>query len=424
MTLLNFLFLFLFVSVFSTGCSFFKASKKTTPPAGMEEEYSKEDGAQSSSETESPLNEEDVVYVDEEDEMEEGQEVVEDDWSEPGAEEDTQLGFGDSREEDFPPPSEEDGDSFPSEALAGVGSDSMDAGTAAAAAVKKWIPLKKIKSSPYQKAGVWVNAVYIAREGETLQSVSNKIFNSDRVAHLQAINSHLKNRGVKVGDKIYYNSPVRPDDGQQLLFYFVDQGTLPTEYLVEAGKNIRQVSRELLGHPDSWKEIWATNPELKSKGKLDHSVTIRYFPPGAGTAAAQAPSEEPQVLEPESVEEVAATDPPPPPPLPEGDMDLPQDEESLAMAEDISPPPSLPEGDVEEDIPPVPGEVSTPPPPSQVGEPADLSPGGNGPPSFFTRDRLIFLGIMGLALILCVIALWKRKRKKEYDFASANIEID
>ncbi|MYE07203.1 MAG: LysM peptidoglycan-binding domain-containing protein, partial [Oligoflexia bacterium] len=142
---------------------------------------------------------------------------------------------------------------------------------------KKWISYKKIKTKPYQSGGFLVNAVYIARPGEDIRSISNKIFGSDQVQQLYAINPHLKSRNVKVGDKIYYQSPLRPQDSGQLLFYFEDNGMSPQYHQIQAGQNIRQVASQLLGHADSWKEVWATNPELNSKGLVNDAFVLKYW---------------------------------------------------------------------------------------------------------------------------------------------------
>ena len=145
------------------------------------------------------------------------------------------------------------------------------------APVKKWISYRKIKNQPYRKAGFLVNTVYIARSGDDIQSVSNKIFGSDQTNQLYVINPRLKAREVKVGDKIYYQSPRRSEDSSQLLFYFEDQGIEPVYHQVQRGENIRTVASRLLGHANSWKEIWATNPELVSKLKVNQARTIKYW---------------------------------------------------------------------------------------------------------------------------------------------------
>ena len=90
-----------------------------------------------------------------------------------------------------------------------------------------------------------------------------------------------------VGDKIYYNSPNRPTDNSQLLFYYEDNNRSPSYYTVSAGENIRDISYKLLGHAKSWKEIWATNQELESKGTIERNISIAYWPESQAMAQAE-----------------------------------------------------------------------------------------------------------------------------------------
>ena len=138
-------------------------------------------------------------------------------------------------------------------------------------------PLNKILKYPYKKAGFLVNTIYIARSNDNLQSISQKIYQQDKTNELIAINSHLKNRNVIVGDKIYYNSPNRPNDNKKILLYYEDNNMPATYYTLSKGENIRKASYKLLGHSNSWKEIWATHPELQSKNKVQDDFTITYW---------------------------------------------------------------------------------------------------------------------------------------------------
>lgn len=138
------------------------------------------------------------------------------------------------------------------------------------------IPVKKIKSYPYNRAGMLVNAVYIARSGDDLSSISQKIYGADRTGDLLAINPNLQ-RGVDVGDKVYYNSPNRPTDSQNLFFYYEDIGVQPQQYTVGRGENIRDIAQQLFGERESWKELWATNFEVESKWALNEGIALRYW---------------------------------------------------------------------------------------------------------------------------------------------------
>jgi LysM repeat protein len=152
----------------------------------------------------------------------------------------------------------------------------------------KSIPVKKIADAPYKKNGVLLNTVYLARAGDDLGSISQKIgVSKDQI--LQG-NPNLS-RSVKVGDKVYYNSPKRPDDSQKMLTYYEDSGVPAQSFVAKSGDNIRAISKNLLGDSNSWKEVWATNLAVDSKGELAEGTELRYWPEGSVAAAAPAPAE-------------------------------------------------------------------------------------------------------------------------------------
>ena len=130
------------------------------------------------------------------------------------------------------------------------------------------------------------------------------------VNSLYEINPHFKSKSVKVGDKIYYSSIRRPKDNSRLLTFYEDQGMVASYYLISAGQNLRKISQALLGHKDSWKEIWSTNMDLESKTQVNQSIQIRYWKEGAQVQepemmddeeTIQAPEESPQ--EPEMMDD-------------------------------------------------------------------------------------------------------------------------
>ena len=138
--------------------------------------------------------------------------------------------------------------------------------------------LNKILPQAYKKSGTLINAVYIARPGDSLSSIAQKIYGSNEEQSLKKINSHLGERQLVVGDKIYYNSPNRPQDSSRILYYFEDIGAQASNYELRPGDNIRSIAYKLLGHEKSWKEIWATNPDLVSKGEITTARNISYWP--------------------------------------------------------------------------------------------------------------------------------------------------
>lgn len=187
---------------------------------------------------------------------------------------------------------------------------------------RKLISVKKIKSAPYRRSGFLVNAVYLARPGDSIESVSQKIYGQDRTEDLYTINSHFRSRSLKTGDKVYYSSPQRPNDSSQLLIYYEDMGQTPSYHLLEEGQNIRAVARRLLGSSHSWKEVWAINPEIQSKGAAERTVQLRYWTGMESQQVAQAdetfpeeppaPEPPPETSEPASVDASDDTDAFPP----------------------------------------------------------------------------------------------------------------
>ena len=104
-----------------------------------------------------------------------------------------------------------------------------------------WIPVVKIKTDPHYKNGQLMNAVYIARPGDNdMKTISDKIYNEDRVAELNKNNTHLA-KGIDPGDKVYYNSPNRPEDNSVLKVYYADIG-LPPQYYTTAANDAAHCS--------------------------------------------------------------------------------------------------------------------------------------------------------------------------------------
>ena len=144
---------------------------------------------------------------------------------------------------------------------------------------KTWVPLKKIPQTTWMHDGKWINTVYMVRPKENLATINEKLYGSeDRQEELKSVNPFLKRRQPKVGDKIYYNSSLRPKDRNQFLVYYEDQKQIPESYDIKQGENIREIASQLLGHKDSWKEIWATNLQVESKWNLNKDITIQYWP--------------------------------------------------------------------------------------------------------------------------------------------------
>ncbi len=298
------------------------------------------------------------------------------------------------------------------------------------------VGVKKIAETPFDKGGFLVNAVYIARQGDTIEGVSQKIFGSDRSADLYKINPHFSGKELKIGDKVYYNSPQRPTDRERLLTFYEDLGLAPEVYVSKPGENIRVLAKSLVGHTDGWKELYATNA-TDSKGDLTEGTQLRYWPNtemAASAPPAPAPAPEPAPMEtaenlPPVPEEPMAT----PPPMPEQAMDVPplpeepvsefaDNSQNMEADQGFAPPPTA--GSMEPPPPP------PPPPPGNMAPQQQASADGS-PLAMLGEDPDQAMAIgAGAVLILAAVALFiimvrKKKSRRPIDFsASTQTQIE
>ena len=250
---------------------------------------------------------------------------------------------------------------------------------------KKWIPLKKIPSTTWKSNGKWINAVYIVRPADSLNQISTMIFSEDKSEELKSINPLLKRRDIKVGDKIYYSSPLRPNDRNNFYHYYEDTNQIAQTYDLGSGDNIRVVSERLLGHKNSWKEIWATNPQLKSKGDISEPVTIQYWntaPPAPIVEKTPPPAED-------SIDDSMIAD---------EDMPMEEPIEEEQPIEDIEPSPM--NDTMMEDM--------------------------DEQPSWYKEN----MKIIGASILLIIVAflliriIRERRNRSDFDFSQTHIDID
>lgn len=257
---------------------------------------------------------------------------------------------------------------------------------------KPVVALQKIATEPWTVGKTIYNAVYIAREGDTLSSISQMIYAADKTAELKKGNPTYKKRDVKPGDKIYYNSPTRPTDTEKILTYYEDMGMTSEVYVAKSGDNIRKVAKQLLGYDNAWKEIWSTNPSVESKGSLDEGTELRYWVGAAKTSTAQVPP--PAELPPPSAEASAPQELPPPP------MEMTPPPPMEAQAEIPPPPPP------QELTPPPP-----PPPPDMVAKPAAGAEEGGS----LLDDEMVLGGIVLVAGAAALFLIMRRRRRQSFE---------
>lgn len=311
-----------------------------------------------------------------------------------------------------------------------------------------------------------MNRLYVVRPGDDIDSIAQKIYgDSSRSEDLYSYNPHFRGKSVKVGDKIYYESPVNPTD-QRMITFYEDNNVTPQYYTSDEGDNIRKVSESLLGHERSWMEIWATNEDVQSKWTLPAGVRLRYWPEGASVPTTVAMNEpvnnspvemdEPApapMPEPTTEPEPMPSDEPPAPSdmaMNEPDMpDLNNDDMGMDESDEIAKlddPQAFDDGSGAEDFdpPPVAGSTGTPPPPKPVAPPpppppapkadfnkpappknVDINPPGSSddPLAAFSDDSTIMAGIGALLILAAVIVLIfiRRNRAKRVNFSQTQV---
>lgn len=261
--------------------------------------------------------------------------------------------------------------------------------------------LKKVEAAPFQKAGMLMNAVYVARPGDDYKSISQMIYgDAGKSSDLKKGNPAIKS--VRPGDKIYYNSPQRPTDDQRVLTFYEDQGISPEVYISQEGDNLKKIAKSLLDYPNAWKEIWVTN-QVESKGALPAGTELRYWKGAGKVASADAPAAETAPAMPATPPPTEVAPPqdqaavPPPPPMPESGPEVAQNE--------LPPPP-----------PPPPAEVAPPPPPPppapKVAATEEETAAGEG-------DDMMLLGLGGVAVAALggafLVARRRRQKQKEME---------
>ena len=306
----------------------------------------------------------------------------------------------------------------------------------ASAPVKTWVPVKKIPQKPWKQGGRWINAVYIARDGDTMESLGRKIYGSrqNSASELKNFNPRFKNKEPKVGDKIYYNSPKRPQDGSQFLTYYEDNAEQALSFDLQAGDNIRSAAAKLLGHPDSWKEVWATNFNIESKGVVQETVSLMYWAGKKDLAMSEsAPissdSQEPSLEEPQPpAAEEALNQQQEQAPLPDSPLeDLNKGAKEEIQAENNNDILNMDSGGI---------EPSFEEPEALTESFSDGAVGGGTPPAEAATSSSVgflqsskFKGFVVIA-VLALFGFWfvrlirRRKERSEFDFSQTNIDID
>ncbi len=276
---------------------------------------------------------------------------------------------------------------------------------------KPVVSYRKVETTPWTEGGKLLNTVYVARDGDNWKSVSTMIYGSEKASDLKKMNPAIKSRKLKTGDKVYYNSPHRPEDSSKVLTYYEDSGMAPEVYIAKSGDNLKNIAKELFGSKEGWKELYATN-EFESKGSLDEGTQIKYWrssPPAmkSEVAAAQPPPMEAAPLPAADIPPVA--DMPPPVPPAQGEMAPPPPPPPDMAMNDVPPPPPPPPP-VEAIAPP------PPPPPMKANVDSGEAPMGEDQTQMLAAGAIVFVG-------LALFIMLRRRRRRELEQAIQDTQV-
>lgn len=321
------------------------------------------------------------------------------------------------------PPAATDLPTTPTESL-GSSSASSSMESAPPETPKVIAPLQKVATKPWKVGKDWFNGVYFARPGDTLKSISMTIYGENRTALLKKGNPSFKERAPKPGDKVYYASVKRPGEQEQMLNYYEETGVAPEVYVAKGGDNLRKISKQLLGYDNAWKETWASNAALESKGALTAGTEVRYWASAATASAPETPAaptnaetsvatQAPQEMTPPPIDQQmppppaqAMNDLPPPPPPP-SQPDMPPPPPPVDAMNDLPPPP--PPSQAMNDIPPPPPPIEQAPPAAAASAKAKVGESAGG----MDEDTMMALGTVAVAAAGIAALLVIRRRRKQ-----------
>ncbi len=153
----------------------------------------------------------------------------------------------------------------------------------------KTASIPKIPDEAFQKKGVGtVNRFYFLRQGDTPESVSQLLFGNESKAQ-DVVTSLGGAKAWKTGALLYYQSPLAPTDERMTSFY--QESAQPPDYhKIRAGESLRDVAKEYLGAPESWREIAMMNG-IKNADHPDAGTELVLFLKRQNVQSAQVPQQ-------------------------------------------------------------------------------------------------------------------------------------
>jgi hypothetical protein len=138
-------------------------------------------------------------------------------------------------------------------------------------------PRPVVATHPFKKNEFVMNAfLFVRKSNQSWTELSQKIYGRKDRANLLRQWNPASN--LQIGSTLYYNSPLRPDDQNNILPISKDFGIDLETYTVKKGESLSLIAKRLYGHFKSWREIAAVNPEIINPDIIEVGQTIKIQP--------------------------------------------------------------------------------------------------------------------------------------------------
>ncbi len=134
-----------------------------------------------------------------------------------------------------------------------------------------------VRTKPFESGGSILNGFYFTRaEDQSWVDLAQKLYGDPAKAEdLKLWNGAS---ALRPGALIYYSSPFRLQDLEQMKSFSQDYGMGTEGYAIQRGDTLSRIAASRYGGAQSWKEIAAENPELRNPDRIDPGMRIQLPP--------------------------------------------------------------------------------------------------------------------------------------------------
>jgi nucleoid-associated protein YgaU len=132
--------------------------------------------------------------------------------------------------------------------------------------------IPEVAVAPIQKGRANLNRFYFLRKGDSPKKVSEMIYGNTRFSKKLWSWNPIQ---WFPGNLIYYQSALKPN-GSKMSSFYQEKGFAPVEYVVKKGESLSLISKRILGHYRSWREIASMNG-LRKVDQISVGVKLALY---------------------------------------------------------------------------------------------------------------------------------------------------